>query len=188
MKSQLIAATLTCLAFGTAASAQGPHHELEGGAFGRSRIGVQVQPMTTELREHFHAPPDKGLLVTRVEPDGAAARAGVEVGDILVEAGSEPLTKPFDLLRIVNRVPAGETLEISAVREGKPLTFTLQPEGEGMPWLDPNYWRDWAQRGMRMGSEELQRQLHELDRRLKELERKLEDLQKNSEHEGGERT
>jgi C-terminal processing protease CtpA/Prc len=162
--------------------------EMEGSAFGRSRIGVQIQPMTTELREHFHAPPDKGLLVARVEPDRPAARAGIQVGDILTDAAGEDLAKPFDLLRIVNRVPQGEDLEIAAVRDGQPLTFHLQPEGEGMPWLDPNYWHDWAQQGMRRGGEELRNQLHEFDRRLKELERKLDEMQKKSGKEDGERT
>lgn len=185
----IVATVAACLAFPGLSSAQPFPPDLEGAtAFGRSRIGIQVQPMTTELREHFHAPPEKGLLVSRVDPDRPGARAGIEVGDILLEADGQALARPFDLLRVVSRAPQGEDLEITAIREGKPMTFHLQPEGEGMPWLDPDYWREWAQKGMRMGSEELRNQMRELDRRLKDLERKLEELQKKSPTEDGKRT
>ena len=183
----VIAATAAGLTLGVA-HAQPMPPDVEGGGFGRSRIGLQIQPMTSELRAHFHAPPDRGLLVSRIDPDRPAGRAGIQVGDILTGAAGEALAKPFDLLRVVNRVPAGTDLEIEAFRDGKQLTFHVQPEGEGMPWLDPNYWHEWAQKGMRRGGEELHNQMQELDRRLKELERKLDEMQKGSGKADGERT
>ena len=41
-----------------------PFHEW---LFGRGRIGIRVQPLTPELREHFGAPSDRGVLVSEVE-------------------------------------------------------------------------------------------------------------------------
>src|SRR5262245_51234121 len=35
----------------------------------RGRLGLQIQPMTPELREYMHAPPEAGVLVVAVEPD-----------------------------------------------------------------------------------------------------------------------
>lgn len=152
------------------------------------RIGVQVQPMTPELREHFQAPADRGLLVSRVQPDRPGAAAGIEVGDVLLEGDGQPLARPFDLIRLVSRAPQGKQVELTALRDGKPLTFHVQPEGEGMPWIDPNYWREWAERGMHRGSEELQRHLRELDRRLEDLQRRLEKLEDESPDSQGEPT
>jgi C-terminal processing protease CtpA/Prc len=188
----LVLATMLAVTFTNRASAQSFQPippEFEGPtAFGRSRIGVQVQPMTSELREHFHAPPEKGLLVSRVDAERPAARAGITVGDILVEADGQALAKPFDLLRVVSRAPQGADLEIKVIREGQELTFHVQPEGEGMPWLDPDYWQKWAQRGLEKGSSELQKQLQELERRLKDLERKLDDMQNKPGGRDGEKT
>lgn len=141
------------------------------------RLGIQVQPMTPELREHFLAPVDRGLLVTRVEEGLPAARAGVEVGDVITSAGRKPMRNPSDLVRAVGRVPRGDSLDLAVVRDGKERTIVVEPEGEAMPWMDPRYWTDWAERGMLYGSRELRRQLEELDRRLRELERQFEKQQ-----------
>jgi len=152
----------------------------------KGRIGVQVQPMTPELREHFRAPTDRGLLVSHVEPDRPGAAAGIKVGDVLLEADNQPLTRPFDLIRVVSRAPEGTDVELTALRDGSKLTFHVRPEGDAMPWLDPQYWRDWAHKGMQRGNDELRRQLRELDRRLQDLQRRLEKLeQKSAESPGG---
>lgn len=186
----LLAAGIVCAVAIRPVAAQPWPDDLEGALdVDRGRIGIEVQPMTKELREHFEAPADRGLLVSRVDPDRPAAKAGMVVGDVLLEGDGEPLLRPLDLTRIVTRTPRGEELELTAVRQGKTLTFRLLPDGDGMPWLDPDYWRDWAQKGMRMGSEELRRHLRELDKQLEELQRRLEKLEQQSEEpRGGETT
>lgn len=144
----------------------------------RGRLGVQVQPMTPELRQHFKAPADRGLLVTRVEPDRPAARAGVHVGDVIIAAGGEPVREPFDLVKIVGRVPAGDTLELRVVRDQGQQTLTVTPTGAATPWVDPDYWSKWLEEGLHQGSRELRHQLEELQRRLDELERKFDEQRK----------
>jgi hypothetical protein len=173
----LLAATL--LLGASAARAQPP---CAGGGFEhplmcpRSRIGLQVQPMTPELREHMGAPADFGVLVARVEPERPAAAAGVEVGDVVVGAGEENVGRPFDLLRVVARVPAGQSLELRVVRDGKERTIAVAPEGDPQPWMDPERWgREWMHRGMGLGREELQRRLDELERHLDELQRRFDE-------------
>jgi hypothetical protein len=140
----------------------------------RGRLGVQIQPMTTELREYFKAPSDRGLLVTHIDANSPAARAGLCVGDVIVTARGEPMHWPFDLVRVVGRVPAGESLELRIIRDGHERTLTVQLEGEAMPWVDPEYWGEWFGRSLRPRTESLRRRLDDLERRLEELERKLE--------------
>lgn len=155
-------------------------------ALPRARIGVQVQPMTSELREHFLAPTDRGLLVTRVEAGLPAARAGVEVGDVITSVDRKPMREPLDLVRAVGRVPQGDRLEVELVRDGKKRTVIVAPEGEATPWVDPDYWSEWAERGMLHGSRELRRRLEKLEKRLRELERRFEERRESGE--GKERT
>jgi len=151
---------------------------------GGGRIGLRVQAMTPELRQHFEAPPDRGLLVTRVEPGQPAERAGVRVGDVILEAAGVAQRRSWDLVRVVGQAPEGEKLPLRILRRGKLQTIEVVPVGIAAPWPDPQGIADWIERGMRMGSEELREQLRELERRLEELEKRLEEQPR----EGAERT
>ena len=59
-----------------------------------ARIGVEVQPMTPELRGYFKAPADRGVLVVTVEEAAPAAAAGLRVGDVIIPAAGEPVSRP----------------------------------------------------------------------------------------------
>jgi membrane-associated protease RseP (regulator of RpoE activity) len=141
----------------------------------RGRIGVQVEAMTTELRGYFQVPDDRGLLVVRVEPDRPAARAGLRVGDVIVSAGDEPVSAPFDLIRIVAAAPGGEALELGVFREAEERTLRVEPEGEPSLWAEPERLGIWFEEKLHRGSRELRERLEQLEKRLEELERRLEE-------------
>lgn len=150
----------------------------------QGRIGVRVQSMTPELREHFEAPPDRGVLVSHIEAGQPAAQAGVLIGDVIVSAGTRPIAEPFDLLRAVNRVPVGETIDLTIVRAKGEITIRVEPAGEPNPWIDPEHWRDTLSEHLEHGSSELREQLEKLQRRLEELEREFEQYREEQEGEG----
>jgi C-terminal processing protease CtpA/Prc len=83
--------------------------------------------MTPELREHFGAPRDAGVLVSKVAADSPAAKAGVQVGDIITAADGERIGSTRDLSREVRRRKEGDTvkLEISRNRAKKELTVKV---------------------------------------------------------------
>src|SRR4051812_4523747 len=62
------------------------------------RLGIQIMSLTPELREHFGATHDRGVLVSHVDPDSAAARAGIQVGDVIVDVGGTPVARATDVL------------------------------------------------------------------------------------------
>ncbi len=84
----------------------------------RSHLGAAIQPMTGEERTYFGAPPDRGVLVTRVMPGSAAEQAGLRVGDILVFAGGKLIENPDDV-----RTALGERTEpmmrLEVIRRGQ---------------------------------------------------------------------
>ena len=149
-------------------------HSLWPPHLARGRIGVQVQPMTPELREHMKAPADRGVLVTRVVPDRPGAAADLRVGDVIVEAGNDPMEGPFDLVRAVAGVAEGNEIELKIVRDGKEHKLKVAPEGEPRAWMDPDRWGKWMERRLQNGRHELRRRLHEFEQRLEELERRLD--------------
>jgi S1-C subfamily serine protease len=168
--ARLLVALLFALLAPTAAAAQPEAMPLPP-SFGRGRIGLQIQPMTPELREHLKAPKEAGVLVVRVEEGSAAARAGVRVGDVVTRAGDEAVESPHDLIGRIARVPEGEKLTLGLVRDGKKLELEVTPEGR--PWPDAEAWKDWMRGGFHHGVDALQRRLDELERRLDELERRM---------------
>jgi S1-C subfamily serine protease len=60
-----------------------------------------------------------GLQITQVAPGETAPRAGLEAGDILLEANGEPLRSQEDLLRVISRSGGSLRLTIRDVRTGR---------------------------------------------------------------------
>lgn len=108
------------------AAAESP---LPAGYPGRGRIGIEVQPMTAELREFFGAPPAKGVLIVRVEEGRPAEAARLRVGDVVVEASGEPVVMPQDLIAIVARAASGEPIVLTVVRKKRTRTIEVAPDG-----------------------------------------------------------
>jgi serine protease Do len=84
----------------------------------RPRLGVAIAPahVARRLRSAVGLPERDGLLVRWVEDDGAAARGGIEKGDLLVAAGGEPLARVDDLQRRVEAAGGGGSLVLTVVR------------------------------------------------------------------------
>jgi len=80
-----------------------------------SKLGVAVRPLTDEERKQIDAA--SGLLVEGVE--GAAARAGVQPGDVILALNNEPVKNVAQLRRIVNRARGSVALLI--LREGNKI-------------------------------------------------------------------
>jgi membrane-associated protease RseP (regulator of RpoE activity) len=137
---------------------------------GRGRLGVEVQPMTAELREFFKAPPGSGVLVVRIQKGRPAEAAGLQAGDVILSAGGEPLERPHDLVGVVARVPAGEKLVLEVLHAGETRTVEVMPEGEP-PTADAlEAWHDGRWGAKR--SETAQR-LEAIEKRLEAIERNL---------------
>jgi membrane-associated protease RseP (regulator of RpoE activity) len=89
----------------------------------KARLGVMVMSLTPELRMHFNAPEDRGVLVARVEPSTPAATAGIEVGDVIVAVRGEKIDAAPDVLSALADVRAGAHATIELVRDGKSRTL-----------------------------------------------------------------
>jgi hypothetical protein len=82
-------------------------------------LGVQLTDLTPELRRHFGVPEDQGVLVASVVEDSAAARAGIQVGDILTGLDGEAIASAGELARAVRKREAGAAVEVELWRDGR---------------------------------------------------------------------
>jgi membrane-associated protease RseP (regulator of RpoE activity) len=150
-----------------------PFHEW---LFGRGRVGIRVQPLTPELREHFGAPSDRGVLVSEVESGRPAEKAGLRVGDVIAAVDGEAVAKPGELAGAIRRAPQGGSLSLEVFRKGKGLTLEVEPD-DPTPLIDQETqeWMEGFGRHLEKGGRHLERRLEELERRMEELQREFEE-------------
>jgi serine protease Do len=91
----------------------------------RERLGVAIAPshVARRLRRSVGLPDRDGVLVRGVEDDSPAAAAGIEAGDLIVEAGGTPVTDADDLFSALGTVTA--PYEVKLVRGAEDRTVTV---------------------------------------------------------------
>jgi serine protease Do len=90
----------------------------EKGRVTRGRIGVQIQQVSREEAEAFGLGAPRGALVNGIEKDGPAAKAGIEVGDIILKANGRDVASSNELPRIITMVKPGDKINITVWRKG----------------------------------------------------------------------
>ena len=93
------------------------------GRVSRGRLGVRLQELTPALAESFGLASADGTLVTTVEPDGAASRAGVEPGDVIVGFAGKRVRNSAELLRSIAATEPGARVRLDVVRKGRELAL-----------------------------------------------------------------
>lgn len=91
------------------------------------QIGINVTNLNEQLAEYFGVTNGKGLLVNRVAKDSPAARAGIEAGDVIVEADGKPIANNLELLLALSEKRDGD-VTLTIVRDKNRRTVTVTPE------------------------------------------------------------
>jgi len=102
----------------------------EGGfafAFGGNRrIGVSTQPLTKQLADYFGVK-DGGLLITSVDDNSPAAKAGLKAGDVITAVDGEKMASPGDVSRAISKKEDGP-VSLTIIRDRNARTVTVTPE------------------------------------------------------------
>ena len=108
---------------------------VEFGRVQRGRLGVLIQPVDKELAQNFGLSEPHGALVARIEPDSAAAKAGLQPGDIITGVDGTRVADSADLPRIIGEKRPGTRVRLDVWRDksSKRITATLDemPNEEG---------------------------------------------------------
>jgi len=92
----------------------------------RGRIGIAIQPVTKELARSFGLNDPTGAIIINLEKGGPADRAGLKVGDVVLEWNGEVIDEPNELPRRVAATKPGGLAHITFWREGKRQTLPLR--------------------------------------------------------------
>ncbi len=96
----------------------------EKGHVERGRLGLAFQPMTSDLAAGLGASGNKGALVSDVEPGGAAARAGLKSGDVVLAVNGTSIAHAEELPRRVAVHAPGTSIKLTILRDKQPREVT----------------------------------------------------------------
>lgn len=102
----------------------------------RGFLGVGLTEMTPELRTHFGAPEDAGVMVSSVEKGSPADKAGVEVGDILSQVDGKDIRSSWDVRARIRDFEEGQQVPLEVWRDGKVQTLTASVALRERPEMD----------------------------------------------------
>ena len=102
---------------------------IDFGSVKRARLGVVMSPVTQKLADEMKLSSLDGVYVNEVAKGGAAEKAGVKKGDILVAVDSTVIKSPSALQEKVNGFHPADKAVLTVVRDGKTLTMEVTFQG-----------------------------------------------------------
>ena len=108
---------------------------IEFGETRRGWLGVNVQPVSTDMAQAMGLSSARGAVVTRIDPDGPAAGSRLRVGDVILALDGRAVADDRALPRIVAETEPDSRVRVEVFRRGEPLTVevTVARLEEGAP-------------------------------------------------------
>ena len=91
-------------------------------------LGVSLRDVTPEKAKELKLPGVAGALVSTVQKGSAAAKAGIEAGDAIIEFDGVHVRSSAELRRLIRETPSGRTVEMKVVRDGKTQVLNAKLE------------------------------------------------------------
>ena len=95
------------------------------GEIRRGWLGVKIQTVTEDIAETLGIPENTGALVAGLTPDGPAAKAGIEGGDVILKFDGKEISTMRGLPRIVSQTPIGKNVDVELLRAGQKKTLKV---------------------------------------------------------------
>ena len=137
------------------------------GAFGKPQLGVQLVHITPELREFYGSTAEVGVLVAKVLEDTPAQKAGIQVGDLIIEVDGEEVGTQSDVVRALMG-KSDEEVPVLVLRNKRKSTLSAKIAKSEYEAASHTY------RMLRQGHdfEEMMEKLEKLEDRIKDLEKR----------------
>jgi serine protease Do/serine protease DegQ len=98
---------------------------IQHGEVNRGQLGVTVLSLTPEYRKSLGLAEDvQGALVSQVTEGSAAARSGIEAGDVITSVRGQPVKGAAELRNTIGMLKVGESIDVGLLRDTKPRHVT----------------------------------------------------------------
>lgn len=94
-----------------------------------SKLGMTVQNVTPEIAESLGLNRSNGVVITSVQPQSAAAEAGLRRGDVVLEVNRKRIVNSDEFRKIVTQTKPGENILFLVSRGGNNLFLALKSPG-----------------------------------------------------------
>jgi len=100
--------------------------QLVGGGSDHGWLGLTIAEVTADKAKEFKLPAERGVLLTEVEADSPAAKAGLKPNDVVTEYNGQRIEGTAQFRRLVRETPAGRTVQLTVWREGRAQRISVQ--------------------------------------------------------------
>ena len=90
----------------------------------RGYLGISLQPLDENIAPTLGLAKDSGEIVRWVQPGEAAARAGIQSGDVVVRVNGQPVTPDQTASYLIANTQVGARIPIEIIRDGRPLRIS----------------------------------------------------------------
>jgi S1-C subfamily serine protease len=101
---------------------------IEDGEVRRGRLGITVQPVTSDVAEGLELPEIAGALVNSVERGSPADRAGLKAGDVITAINGTGVTSSNELRNRIAHLGPDAKVDLTIVRDGQSQTVSATLE------------------------------------------------------------
>lgn len=91
-----------------------------------ARMGVSISDVTPENAKFFDLKNATGALITDVQSDTPAAKAGLKTGDVVKQVDGKPVEDASELQLAIGLKSPGDQVSLDVLRDGKPEKVTVQ--------------------------------------------------------------
>jgi len=95
------------------------------GTVSRGWIGVQIQPVTSDIADSLGLKKAEGALVAEPQANGPAAKAGIESGDVITAVNGEPVKDARELARTIGGLSPGNSVKLNVLHKGQDKVVNL---------------------------------------------------------------
>jgi len=95
------------------------------GSVSRGWIGVQIQPVTSDIADSLGLKKAEGALVAEPQSNGPAAKAGIESGDVITSVNGESVKDARELARTIGGMAPGSAVKLNVLHKGQDKVVEL---------------------------------------------------------------
>ncbi len=98
--------------------------------------GVHVQAIDPVMQRYLRLPTSEGVIITDVEKRSSGERAGLQIGDVILEVDNQKINAPKDIIRVIDEglYKVGDNVTLTILRENNSIDIHLTLEEPKSKW------------------------------------------------------
>src|SRR3989442_15278466 len=89
-------------------------------------LGVTIAEVTADKAKELKLPAARGVILSRVEADSPAAKAGLKANDVITEFNGQRVEGTLQFRRLIRETPGGRTVQLTFWRDGRAQSVSVE--------------------------------------------------------------